>query len=365
MQYTVVLGEDRRGVKLAKVSESKKFTGTPGQVRRQRIEQSGAIVISLLMSVWMLANLIKAPEQFVQVAISGLRNGLIYALIALGYTLVYGIIELINFAHGDLFMLSAVFSSFFITYWVGADQSNPKGWLAFATCLVAVMTFGAVVNVLIERVAYRRLRNAPRLAPLITAVGMSFLLNFIGLKWNGSTPRQWPTVIPSGDIYIGEIRISLITIWLFLIGLPLLLALNYLVTNTKQGKAMRATSQDKDASTLMGINVNKTIAFTFALGGAMAGAAGLLYQQSIGTTSYNLGFQLGLIAFTSAVLGGIGNLWGAVVGGLLIGLIQGLNDGLPFAFGQQWSQSVVFTILIIILVFRPAGLLGKAVTEKV
>jgi len=193
---------------LAKVSESKKFTGTPGQLRRQRIEQSGAIVISLLMSVWMLVNLVKAPEQFVQVAISGLRNGLIYALIALGYTLVYGIIELINFAHGDLFMLSAVFSSFFITYWIGADQSNPKGWLAFASCLVAVMIFGAVVNVLIERLAYRRLRNAPRLAPLITAVGMSFLLNFIGLKWNGSTPRQWPTVIPSGDIYIGEIRIA-------------------------------------------------------------------------------------------------------------------------------------------------------------
>jgi branched-chain amino acid transport system permease protein len=137
------------------------------------------------------------------------------------------------------------------------------------------------------------------------------------------------------------------------------------VTNTKQGKAMRATSQDRDASTLMGINVNKTIAFTFALGGAMAGAAGLLYQQSVGTTSYNLGFQLGLIAFTSAVLGGIGNLWGAVVGGLLIGLIQGLNDGLPYAFGQAWSQSVVFTILIIILVFKPAGLLGKSVTEKV
>jgi branched-chain amino acid transport system permease protein len=194
---------------------------------------------------------------------------------------------------------------------------------------------------------------------------MSFLLNFIGLKWNGSTPRQWPTVIPSGDIYLGEIRISMLTIWLFLIGFPLLLALNYLVTNTKQGKAMRATSQDKDASTLMGINVNKTIAFTFAIGGAMAGAAGLLYQQSIGTTNYNLGFQLGLIAFTAAVLGGIGNLWGAVLGGLVIGLIQGLNDGLPIAFGQAWSQTVVFTILIIILVFKPAGLLGKVTTEKV
>jgi branched-chain amino acid transport system permease protein len=342
-----------------------KFKGTPGQVRRQRIERIGAITISFVLAAWILVNLLESPQQFAQVAILGLRNGLLYALIALGYTLVYGIIELINFAHGDLFMLSAVFSSYFITVWFKQDESNPAGWLTFISALFAVMAFGAVINVLIERLAYRRLRNAPKLAPLITAVGMSFLLNFIGLKWNGSTPRQWPTVIPNNDIYIGGVRINMITILLFVVGIPLLLALNYVVAKTKSGKAMRATAQDKDAAALMGINVNKTIAFTFAIGGAMAGAAGLLYQQSIGTTNYNLGFQLGLIAFTSAVLGGIGNLWGAVVGALLIGLIQGLNDGLPIAFGQQWSQSVVFAILIIILVFKPAGLLGKVTTEKV
>ena len=342
-----------------------KFKGTPGQVRRQRIERIGAITISLVLAAWLLVNLLESPQQFAQVAILGLRNGLLYALIALGYTLVYGIIELINFAHGDLFMLSAIFSSYFITVWFKQDESNPAGWLTFISALFAVMAFGAVINVLIERLAYRRLRNAPKLAPLITAVGMSFLLNFIGLKWNGSTPRQWPTVIPNNDLYIGGVRINMITILLFVVGIPLLLALNYVVAKTKSGKAMRATAQDKDAAALMGINVNKTIAFTFAIGGAMAGAAGLLYQQSIGTTSYSLGFQLGLIAFTSAVLGGIGNLWGAVVGALLIGLIQGLNDGLPIAFGQQWSQSVVFAILIIILVFKPAGLLGKVTTEKV
>jgi len=342
-----------------------KFKGTPGQIRRQRIERIGAIVISFILAAWILVNLLESPQQFAQVAVLGLRNGLLYALIALGYTLVYGIIELINFAHGDLFMLSAVFSSYFITVWFKQDESNPAGWLTFISALFAVMAFGAVINVLIERLAYRRLRNAPRLAPLITAVGMSFLLNFIGLKWNGSTPRQWPTVIPNNDIYIGEVRINMVTILLFVVGVPLLLALNFVVEKTKSGKAMRATAQDKQAAALMGINVNKTIAFTFAIGGAMAGAAGLLYQQSIGTTNYNLGFQLGLIAFTSAVLGGIGNLWGAVVGALLIGLIQGLNDGLPIAFGQQWSQTVVFAILIIILVFKPAGLLGKVTTEKV
>jgi len=350
---------------LAQSAEMQKFKGTPGQIRRQRIERIGAIFISFVLAGWILVNLLESPQQFAQVAVLGLRNGLLYALIALGYTLVYGIIELINFAHGDLFMLSAVFSSYFITVWFKQDESNPAGWLTFISALFAVMAFGAVINVLIERLAYRRLRNAPRLAPLITAVGMSFLLNFIGLKWNGSTPRQWPTVIPNNDIYIGEVRISMVTILLFVVGVPLLLALNFIVEKTKSGKAMRATAQDKQAAALMGINVNKTIAFTFAIGGAMAGAAGLLYQQSIGTTNYNLGFQLGLIAFTSAVLGGIGNLWGAVVGALLIGLIQGLNDGLPIAFGQQWSQTVVFAILIIILVFKPAGLLGKVTTEKV
>jgi branched-chain amino acid transport system permease protein len=149
------------------------------------------------------------------------------------------------------------------------------------------------------------------------------------------------------------------------VTVPLLLLLTWIVTSTKQGKAMRATAQDQDAARLMGINVNRTISFTFLVGGALAGAAGLMYQQVVGTTQFNLGFQLGLIAFTSAVLGGIGNLTGAVLGGVLIGLIQGLNDGAPLGLGQQWSQSVVFTILIVLMVFRPSGLLGQTVGEKV
>jgi branched-chain amino acid transport system permease protein len=164
---------------------------------------------------------------------------------------------------------------------------------------------------------------------------------------------------------LNGVTIPIETFWIYGLAIPLLITLVTLVNKTRQGRAMRATAQDKDASRLMGINVNKTISFTFALGGAMAGAAGLMYAQTVGTVSYNLGFQLGLIAFTSAVLGGIGNLYGAVLGGILIGLIQGLNDGLPMAPGQRWSQSVVFLILILLMVYRPAGLLGKATTEKV
>lgn len=345
--------------------ETKKFTGTRGQVRRKRIEISGAVVIGALVVLWLGANLAKAPTQFAQVSVLGLRNGLLYALIALGYTLVYGIIGLINFAHGDLFMLGALFSSFFITVWFGQEYSNLAGWLTFLLALLAAMLFCGTINVLIERLAYRRLRRAPKLAPLITAIGMSFLLQFVGIKWNGSTPRQWPTVIPHGEFIFFGVIISHVTLILILVAGPILAVLTYVVNKTKRGKAMRATAQDQDAARLMGIDVNKTISFTFALGGALAGAAGLLYQQSVGTTSYNLGFQLGLIAFTSAVLGGIGSLNGAVLGALLIGVIQGLNDGLPIALGQKWSQTMVFTILILILVLKPAGLLGKATTEKV
>jgi branched-chain amino acid transport system permease protein len=231
--------------------------------------------------------------------------------------------------------------------------------------LFVVMGLCALLNVTAERVAYRRLRRAPKLAPLITAVGISFIFQWFGLVLNGSAPKSWPKVIPDGGLVLGPVTIDWSTIIVIVVTVPLLLGLSYIVQRTRQGKAMRATAQDQDAARLMGINVDRTIAFVFALGGGMAGAAGLLYLETFGTTRYDAGFQLGLIAFTAAVLGGIGNLTGAVLGGVLIGLIQGFNDGLPYGFGQKWSQSVVFTILILLMVFKPEGILGKPTIEKV
>ncbi len=195
---------------------------------------------------------------------------------------------------------------------------------------------------------------------------MSFVLQFIGQQWNGSTPRLWPSILPRGHFTIGGVTIDHNVFVVIAVTGGLLALMTWIVAKTRAGKAMRATAQDQDAARLMGINVNRIISFTFAMGGALAGAAGILYQQTVGTTRYNAGFQLGLIAFTAAVLGGIGNLTGAVLGGLLIGLIQGLNDGLPlYAPGQAWSQSVVFAILIMLMVFKPTGLLGQTVGEKV
>ncbi|MEI9908122.1 MAG: branched-chain amino acid ABC transporter permease [Actinomycetota bacterium] len=335
------------------------------QDRRRYIERTLGTIAAIGVLYWLGINFEKSPSQFFQASLIGLSNGVLYALIALGYTLVYGIIELINFAHGDLFMLGAVFSANFVSLWLGREYVGGAQWGVFFVCLITVMVFCGTINVGIERFAYRRLRRAPKLAPLITAVGVSFVLQFIGLHWNGSGPKTWNSILPKGAFYISTVRIPYTTILSFVITIPLLLLMSWIVTRTRQGKAMRATAQDQDAARLMGINVNRTISFTFALGGALAGAAGLLFQQTRGVTSYNLGYQLGLIAFTSAVMGGIGNLQGAVLGALLIGLIQGLNDGLPIGLGQQWSQTVVFSILILLMAFKPTGLLGKRVLEKV
>ena len=222
-----------------------------------------------------------------------------------------------------------------------------------------------LINVTIERVAYRPLRNAPRLAPLITAIGMSFILEDIAIAWKGPSYVTVPSVLPHGNVFsIGGVSYTWEKLIVVIITIPVLLALMWLVQYTRQGKAMRATAQDRDAAAMMGIDVNRTISFTFLIAGALAGAAGLLYALYFGQVRYDTGFQLGLIAFTAAVLGGIGNLPGAVLGALCIGFIQAFNDGLRWhSPGSDWTQSIVFSILILILVFRPDGLLGERTPE--
>ncbi len=308
---------------------------------------------------------ISGPTQFMQVLTIGVSNGALYALVALGYTMVYGIIELINFAHGDLFMLGSVVAAIFLEEWLGHTSSNPTGWFWLAITLLVAMAFCALLNVIIERLAYRRLRNAPKLAPLITAVGVSFILQNIGILMNGSAPNSRETVLPDTFFKIGGVQIYYKYVVVVLITIPLLMLMTYIVQKTRTGKAMRATAQDRDASLLMGINVNRVIAYTFALGGALAGAAGTMSFQVLGTTRYDAGFRFGLVAFTAAVLGGVGNLLGAVIGGLLIGIIQAINDGAPNFPGQKWTQTVMFGILIVMIIFRPGGIFGATQQEKV
>src|SRR6266513_69814 len=327
----------------------------------------GTALVGVLI-FWLVVNFTKGPSYFVEVFFIGIATGCVYALIALGYTLVYGILELINFAHGDVFMLGSMMA---VTV-VGTSLFNlHQGqawyvlWPLVLVALLICMAFCGGLNVTVELIAYRRLRHAPRLAPLITAIGASFILQNIGLAWKGPNYVQTASVLPTGTVFSTHgVDYTWEKLIVLIVTTPVLLILVWLVQRTRQGKAMRATAQDTDAAAMMGINVNRTISFTFLIAGALAGVAGLLYALYAGSVRFDQGFQLGLIAFTAAVLGGIGNLPGAVLGALLIGLIQAFNEGLGWhAPGSDWTQSIVFAILILILVFRPEGLLGERTPE--
>ena len=328
------------------------------------VERVIGYVILALVAVWIVANMVADWDRFLGSLLVGLQNGLLYALIALGYTMVYGIIELINFAHGDLFMLTTIVAAALMVSVMGVGQLSAISILPLLVAMVVCMAFGAGLNMSAERVAYRRLRSAPRLAPLMVAVGLSFLFRGIAQQdyINGSAQKNWP-VTWWGPVVEGVFIYKLVMV--FAVGVPLLLLMTWIVTKTRIGKAMRAVAQDQDGARLMGVNVNGTISFTFGLGGALAGAAGVLYFLCQTQTYYDTGTQLGLIAFTAAVLGGIGNLTGAVVGGLAIGLVQALNEGGAYGLGSNWSQSVVFLILIVLMVFKPEGIFGRPTTEKV
>lgn len=335
-----------------------------------------------------LERMIDSPKQLLQQIIVGLTKGTYLAIIALGYTLVYGIIELINFAHADVYMIGAFASLSLISIFGLNDPANKPSGLQIALLLpiilILVMAFTALLNVSIELLAYRRLRNAPRLAPLISAIGVSFILQNVGILWGdrrlwngvglqsvgramGSSavgPKSFPDLLPSEQVFFipsSWFTLAYKDLLVVAISLSLLAALYLFVRYTKLGKAMRATAQDRDAARLMGINANRTISLTFLIGGALAGAAGMLVGLYNGTAVFNMGFTAGLLSFTAAVLGGIGNILGSALGGLLIGLFLALSDQY---INARWSNAVIFGILVLILVFRPTGLLGEEGGQK-
>ena len=295
--------------------------------------------------------------------------GAIYALVAIGYTMVYGIIELINFAHGDVFALSGFYALIIATSFGGALNSlaTTGGGLGLALALVLVFAGTMIVSgftgMAIERVAYRRLRDAPRLAPLITAIGVSFLLEgFMLVKFGPDNVQTKNHDWISGQAFsIGSVTVDWRNLFVVAVALVLMFSLGAFVRATRLGKAMRATAQDRGAALLCGINVNRTISATFFIGSALAAAGAIVYGIYYGSIQWSLGYHLGIIAFTAAVLGGIGNIVGAGVGGFLIGIIFVFGGQLA---GGQWSESLIFAILVIILTFRPVGLFGVDVTTR-
>jgi branched-chain amino acid transport system permease protein len=327
----------------------------PGWLRR-----SGPFLFVLGLAV--VVYLLIGAQQFA----NALTIGAIYALVALGYTMVYGIIELINFAHGEVFMVGAFVSMYFLSEQLGqtgAIRDNPLllVGLVVAAFLVSMLVMG-IIGVAIERFAYRPLRHAPRLAPLITAIGVSFILqNLIQILF-GPSPVNSPQLIPTNlRVDVLGASIGYVNIFVILTAISLMVALQLFVSRTKLGRAMRSTAQDREAAQLMGVDINRTIAATFFIGSALAGAAGVIQGLYFGNIQFTLGFQAGLKAFTAAVLGGIGNITGAALGGFVIGFVEVTAA----AKGQFiWSQALVFTVLILVLVFRPAGLLGQQLGER-
>jgi branched-chain amino acid transport system permease protein len=306
-------------------------------------------------------------DTFIQLTIDALTLGSVYALIALGYTLVYGVLKLLNFAHGDVFMVGS-FIGFGVLQLLGGT-SNPMVpiWALLLLVTLAGMAGCAVLGVVIERFAYRPLRNAPRIAPLISALGVSFFLaNSMQLLF-GATPRNYDTFsLSNGALYlrgfdIGNVRVPLLRIITISVAFALMAVLWFLVNRTRMGKAMRATSFDPEAATMMGVDIDRVIVFTFVLGSALAGAAGVMFALRV-PTQVSIGFVAGLKGFTAAVIGGIGSIPGAMAGGLLLGFTESYAQGY---LSTKWSDLIVFSLLIGFMIFRPQGLLGRADIRKV
>jgi branched-chain amino acid transport system permease protein len=305
--------------------------------------------------------------QFFQQLINGLTLGAIYALIALGYTMVYGVLRFINFAHGDVYMLGA-YGGFFAASWFGIRQAiqqhHAPSFLAVSLVFLVTMLLCAAAGVLIEWLAYRPLRNSPRLASLITAIGVSMLLEFGGQAVFSPDPRDFPALLPATSLITAGNHVVLTSIQAIIIVVAFLLmvALRLIVMRTKIGRAMRAVSLDRTAASLMGINTDAIISFTFALGSALAAAGGVLNSVYTPTIDPLMGLNVGLKAFIAAVLGGIGNIPGAMLGGLLMGFAE---TGVAASKYSQYRDAVAFAILIGVLLLRPAGILGKTTAEKV
>lgn len=326
------------------------------------------------------------PKYLAQILIIGLANGAIIAIIALGYTMVYGIIGMINFAHGEVYMIG-VFISLTVLSVTGTLAAKDTGQIIFGLvfALILAILFSALLNAGIERLAYRHLRNAPRLAPLISAIGMSFILQNVGLIWagqswlvpsfgttGGASQKVFPDLLSvivtnlGGNIDLLAnsgigLRFTVKDMLVIILAGSLMLGLRFFIQNTRLGKAMRATAQNRDAAKMLGINIDMVITITFLIGGGLAGAAGMMAGLYNNTAWWFMGFRVGLQSFTAAVLGGIGNIAGAMLGGVLIGVLAAFSDGF---LNARWTNAWVFATLVLILLFRPTGLLGEDTEQK-
>lgn len=304
-------------------------------------------------------------DQFV----NGMTTGSLYALIALGYTMVYGVLQMINFAHGEVFMLGSFAGFYTLTWMGGVDVTGPMIAVAILVALIVAMAASAAVSVALERIAYRPLRNAPRLAPLISAIGASIFLQYLVLDRTDAEARFYPKIFPDGSVGAGAFQIEYIQLFLIVSSMLMMGFLYVIVQRTKMGRAIRAVAESPSNASLMGVDVNRTIVYVFILGAAMAGVAGVLHGLFFQTIRGSMGFLPGIKAFTAAVLGGIGSIPGAVAGGFILGLAETvgrelLNQIPGVTLPNQWRDVIAFSLLVLILLFRPTGIFGEKVAKR-
>ena len=302
--------------------------------------------------------------------VNGLTTGSIYALVALGYTMVYGVLQLINFAHGEVFMVGAFAGYGVIIAFGGADVSGPMIAVVILLALIAAGAASAATATAVERIAYRPLRNAPRLAPLISAIGVSvFLSHLVDDGMLNGESRYYPQIFPDGNISLGPLTISYLQLFLMGASVAMMLGLSYLIRNTRTGKSIRAVAESRENASLMGIDVNRAIVATFMIGAVMAGFAGVLYGLFFSSIRGSMGFLPGIKAFTAAVLGGIGSIPGAVAGGYFLGLTETvgrelLNEIPGVNLPNEWRDVIAFSLLVLVLIFRPTGIFGEQVSKR-
>ena len=298
----------------------------------------------------------------IQQLINGLTLGAVYALIALGYTMVYGILELINFAHGEIYMVGAYTTVIALAFLTVTGLTAKSLVLSLFIVIIVAMIYSSAYGLTMERIAYRPLRNAPRLSPLISAIGVSiFLQNYVMLT-QGSADKIFPHIIPSGSLSLGNATITYLQIFIMMASMFLMITLHTFIRKTRLGKAMRATAQDKKMASLVGIDINNVIMVTFIIGSVLAAFAGLMVAMYYGLINFYMGYVAGIKAFTAAVLGGIGNIQGAVLGGILLGILENLGAAY---ISSEYKDAFAFIVLILILIFKPTGLLGGRAPEKV
>ena len=307
---------------------------------------------------WIIASLIKYPYFFANFLANGIARGAIYALIAFGFGLIYNVTGVLNLAHGEVFMIGAVTSTTIFIKVLHATEPNLRNWIWFFVILMFSMALGAFVSLLVEKLVFKRLRQANKIAPIIASLGIALILQNLGIFINGSGKHKFNTIFPQFPGFIDLATALQRAAIVLVFAVPFLWLFAYLTTRSKNGLAIEAVAQNPDQAKLVGIDINKTIARTFVFAGAAAGLAGILYAQTYRMTNYSLGMEIGLISYAAAVIGGISSIRGTIFGGFLVGIIVSLSDGLPSGLGYRWSETAIYSIFILMLVYKPQGLLG-------